>query len=296
LLKIAEEFSLKSSPNHLYQSNNYAIQHLQAQRGDKAVTYQTLLYEKKDGIGTVTINRPEALNAFNSTVYNELYDIFEAIEKDTDVRVVILRGSGEKAFAAGSDVAEMANMNTLEIQKFMATIRKASDRIYSLSKPTIAAISGYALGGGNELAMCCDLRIASEKARFGQPEINLGLIPGAGGTQRLPRLIGAAKAKEMIFLGDMIDAATALNLGLVNQVVPPEKLMEEAASWAAKLASKSAPVLAMAKLAINTGIDTDMDSGLDMEARCDALCFATEDQKEGMKAFLEKRKAIFKNK
>jgi enoyl-CoA hydratase len=178
----------------------------------------------------------------------------------------------------------------------MATIRKASDRIYSLSKPTIAVISGYALGGGNELAMCCDLRIASEKARFGQPEINLGLIPGAGGTQRLPRLIGAAKAKELIFLGDMIDAATALNLGLVNKVVPPEKLMEEAIAWATKLASKSVPVLAMAKLAINTGLDIDMDSGLDMEARCDALCFATEDQKEGMKAFLEKRKAVFKNK
>jgi enoyl-CoA hydratase len=260
------------------------------------VTYQTLLYEKKDGIGTVTINRPEALNALNSTVYNELYEVFEAIEKDDEVRAVILRGSGEKAFAAGSDVAEMSNMNTLEIQKFMATIRKASDRVSSLSKPTIAAISGYALGGGNELAMCCDLRISSEKARFGQPEINLGLIPGAGGTQRLPRLIGAAKAKEMIFLGDMIDAATALNLGLVNKVVPPEKLMEEALAWAAKLAAKSAPVLAMAKLAINTGLNTDINSGLDMEARCDALCFATEDQKEGMKAFLEKRKAAFKNK
>jgi enoyl-CoA hydratase len=186
-------------------------------------------------------------------------------------------------------------MNTLEIQKFMATIRKASDRIYNLTKPTIAAISGYALGGGNELAMCCDLRIASEKARFGQPEINLGLIPGASGTQRLPRLIGVAKAKEMIFLGDMIDAATALSLGLVNKVVPPEKLMEEAMIWAGKLASKSSPVLAMAKMAINTGIDTDINSGLDMEARCDALCFATEDQKEGMKAFLEKKKVVFKN-
>jgi enoyl-CoA hydratase len=259
------------------------------------VTYKTLLYEKKEGIGTVTLNRPEALNALNSAVYTELYEVFEAIENDDEVRAVILRGSGEKAFAAGSDVAEMANMNTLEIQKFMATIRKASDRIYSLTKPTIAAISGYALGGGNELAMCCDLRIASEKARFGQPEINLGLIPGAGGTQRLPRLIGAAKAKEMIFLGDMIDAATALNIGLINKVVPPEKLMEEALAWATKLASKSGPVLAMAKMAINTGIDTDINSGLDMEARCDALCFATEDQKEGMKAFLEKRKVVFKN-
>jgi enoyl-CoA hydratase len=260
------------------------------------VTYKTLLYEKKDGIGVVTLNRPEALNALNSTVYTELYDVFEAIENDEEVRAVVLRGSGEKAFAAGSDVAEMASMNTLEIQKFMATIRKASDRIYSLTKPTIAAISGYALGGGCELAMCCDLRICSEKARFGQPEINLGLIPGAGGTQRLPRLIGVAKAKEMIFLGDMIDAATALNLGLVNKVVPPEKLMEEAMVWATKLVSKSGPVLAMAKLAINTGIDTDINSGLNVETKCDALCFATEDQKEGMKAFLEKKKVVFKNK
>jgi enoyl-CoA hydratase len=260
------------------------------------VTYQTLLFEKKDGIGTVTLNRPEALNALNSDVYNELYDVFEKIENDEEVRVVILTGSGDRAFAAGSDVVEMANMNTLEIQKFMATIRKASDRIYTLTKPTIAAIHGYALGGGCELSMCCDLRICSEKARFGQPEINLGLIPGAGGTQRLARLVGVAKAKEMIFLGDRIDAATALGLGLVNKVVPPEKLMDEAMDWAKKLAGKSGPVLAMAKIAINTGVDTDMQSGLDMEAKCDALCFATEDQKEGMKAFLEKREAVFKNK
>jgi enoyl-CoA hydratase len=260
------------------------------------VTYKTILYEKANNIAKVTLNRPEALNALNSTVYNELYDVFEAIENDDEVRAVILTGSGEKAFAAGTDVAEMANMNTLEIQKFMATIRKASDRIYSVTKPTIAAISGYALGGGNELAMCCDLRIASEKARFGQPEINLGLIPGASGTQRLPRIIGVAKAKEMIFLGDMIDAATALNLGLVNKVVPPDKLMEEAMVWATKLASKSSPVLAMAKMAINTGLDTDLASGLTIETKCDALCFATEDQKEGMKAFLEKRKVVFKNK
>lgn len=260
------------------------------------MTYQTLLYEKKDGIGIVTLNRPDKLNALNSTVYKELYDVFTAIEDDPEVRVVILTGAGERAFAAGSDVAEMQNMNTLDIQKFMAVIRKASDQIYNLTKPTIAAIHGYALGGGCELAMCCDLRICSEKARFGQPEINLGLIPGASGTQRLPRLIGAAKAKEMIFMGDPIDAATALNLGLVNKVVPPEKLMEEAMAWAARMASKSGPVLAMAKAAINHGLDTDIDSGLDMEAKCDALCFATYDRKEGMDAFLEKRKAVFKNK
>jgi len=260
------------------------------------VTYKTLLYEKADGIARVTLNRPEALNALNSTVYTELYDVFEAIENDAEVRVVVITGSGDKAFAAGSDVVEMQNMNTLEIQQFVATIRKASDRIYTLTKPTIAAINGYALGGGCELSMCCDLRICSEKARFGQPEINLGLIPGACGTQRLTRLIGMPKAKEMIFLGDMIKADEALNLGLVNKVVPPEKLIDEAMEWAAKLASKSSPVLAMAKMAIQTGIDTDISSGLNIEARCVALCFATEDQKEGMKAFLEKRKAEFKNK
>jgi enoyl-CoA hydratase len=260
------------------------------------VTYKNLLFEKKDGIGIVTLNRPDKLNALNSAVYQELYDVFEAAENDPEVRVVILTGSGEKAFAAGSDVAEMQNMGPLEIQKFMATIRKASDFIYNLTKPTIAAIHGYALGGGNELAMCCDLRICSEKARFGQPEINLGLIPGASGTQRLPRLIGAAKAKELIFIGDMIDAATALSLGLVNKVVPPEKLMEEAMAWAAKLAGKSGPVLAMAKMAINNGTDTDLASGLNMEIKCNALCFATDDRKEGMDAFLEKRKAVFKNK
>ncbi len=260
------------------------------------MTYTTILYEKKDGIGIVTLNRPDKLNALNSTVYKELYNAFESIESDPEVRAVILTGAGERAFAAGSDVAEMQNMGPLEIQKFMATIRKASDFIYALTKPTIAAIPGYALGGGCELSLCCDLRIASEKARFGQPEINLGLIPGAGGTQRLTRLIGAAKAKEMIYMGDPIDAATALNLGLVNKVVPPEKLMEEAMAWATKLASKSGPVLAMAKMAINTGVDTDMASGLNMEIKCNALCFATEDRKEGMDAFLEKRKAVFKNK
>ncbi len=187
-------------------------------------------------------------------------------------------------------------MGPQEIQKFMSTIRKTSDFIYNLTKPTIAVIHGYTLGGGCELAMCCDLRIASEKAKFGQPEINLGLIPGASGTQRLPRLIGAAKAKELIYIGEQIDAATALNLGLVNKVVPPDKLMEEAMTWAGKLAAKSGPVLAMAKTAINTGLDTDMGSGLTIENKCNAICFSTYDRKEGMDAFLEKRKAVFKNK
>lgn len=262
------------------------------------MAYSTLLYEKKDGIGTVTLNRPDKLNALNSTVYDELYDVFASIEDDPEVRVVVLTGAGDKAFAAGSDVAEMQNMGPQEIQKFMAKIRRASDCIYWLTKPTIAAIHGYALGGGCELSMCCDLRLCSEKARFGQPEINLALIPGAGGTQRLSRLIGVAKAKEMIYLGDMIDATAALNLGLVNKVVPPEKLMEEAMAWAKQLASKSLPILSLAKMAINTGVDTDITSGLNMETKCNALSFATEDQKEGMSAFLERprRNPVFKNK
>ncbi len=260
------------------------------------MTYSTLLYEKKEGVAIVTLNRPDKLNALNSTVYNELYDVFFSIGNDPEVKVAILTGAGEKAFAAGSDIAEMQNMGPQEIQHFMATIRKASDCIYWLTKPTIAAIHGYALGGGCELSLCCDLRICSEKARFGQPEINLGLIPGAGGTQRLTRLIGAAKSKEIIYTGDMIDAATAFLLGLVNKVVPPEKLMEEAMEWAKKMASKSAPVLAMAKMAINTALDADLTTGLNMETKCNALCFATEDCKEGMNAFMEKRKAVFKNK
>jgi enoyl-CoA hydratase len=260
------------------------------------MAYSTLLYEKSNGIAKITLNRPDKLNALNSTVYKELYDAFESAENDAEVRVIVLTGSGDRAFAAGSDVAEMQNMGPQEIQKFMSTIRKTSDFIYNLTKPTIAAIHGYTLGGGCELAMCCDMRIASEKAKFGQPEINLGLIPGASGTQRLPRLIGAAKAKELIFIGEQIDAATALNLGLVNKVVPPDKLMEEAMTWAGKLAAKSGPVLAMAKTAINTGLDTDMGSGLTVENKCNAICFSTYDRKEGMDAFLEKRKAVFKNK
>jgi len=259
------------------------------------MTYKTLLFDKADGVGTVTLNRPDKLNALNSTVYKELYDVFSAIEDDDDVRVVVLTGSGEKAFAAGTDVAEMQHMNTLQIQKFMGVIRKASDMVYNLTKPTIAAIHGYALGGGCELAMCCDLRICSEKARFGQPEINLGLIPGASGTQRLPRLVGAAKAKEMIFLGDYVKADEAFRLGLVNKVVPVESLMEEAMAWAKKMASKSGPVLAMAKMAINTGLDTDISTGLNMEIKCDALCFALYDRQEGMDAFIEKREAKFEN-
>jgi enoyl-CoA hydratase len=260
------------------------------------VAYNTLLYEKADGIGTVTINRPKALNAANSEVNTELYRVFEEIEADPEVRVVILTGSGDKAFMAGADIVEMSSLDAMGSAAFALTARKAVDRVYSLSKPVIAAISGFALGGGCELAIACDLRIASETARFGQPEITVGIIPGGGGTQRLPRLIGMARAKELVYTGDMINAQAALSYGLVNKVVPADKLMEEAVGMAKKLMSRSSRILTIAKSAINTGMNLDLTSGLDYEAQCFSLCFETEDQKEGMKAFVEKRKAEFKNK
>ena len=260
------------------------------------MTYNNLLFSKENGIGIVTINRPKALNALNGEVYSELYQMFQEIENDPEVRVVILTGAGERAFVAGADVVEMQPQSSVEIHGFLGKARQASDRIYTLSKPVIAAINGFALGGGCELAMCCDLRIASESARFGQPEISLGIIPGAGGTQRLTRLVGMTKAKELMYTGDMIDAKTALAMNLVNKVVPPESLMTEAKALAQKLLSKSGAALSLLKKAINSGAEMSLPAGLDMEMECFASCFATQDQKEGMKAFLEKRKPEFKNK
>ncbi len=257
--------------------------------------YQFLLSQKEEGVALVTVNRPSALNALNATVLEELYHLFLEIESDPSVRVVILTGAG-RAFIAGADIAYMHPQSSVEIRHFVAIARKAADQIYYLNKPVIAAVNGYALGGGCEIAMCCDIRIASENARFGQPEINLGIIPGIGGTQNLTRLIGVARAKELIFYGDTIDARTALSLGLVNRVVSPDQLMLETKSFAQKLLSKSSIALALAKKAVNAGVETGYFAGLNMENECFSQCFATEDQKEGMSAFLEKRKADFKGK
>ncbi|MBA7646703.1 Short-chain-enoyl-CoA hydratase [subsurface metagenome] len=256
--------------------------------------YRTILYEKENGIGVVCINRPQVLNVQNSEMFSELYQVFNEISTDNEVRVVIITGTGDKAFVAGTDITEMKSRSSLEIRDFAIAARKANEAIYNLGKPVIAAINGFALGGGLELAMVCDLRICSENAKFGQPEINLGIIPGGGGTQRLTRLVGMTKAKELLFTGDTIDAQTAVDIGLVNKVVPNGKLMDEAKALAQKLLDKGAVALRLAKTAINTGANMVLSSALDFEADCFATCFSTEDQKEGMSAFLEKRKPQFK--
>lgn len=260
------------------------------------MTYQNLLYEKDSGISIISINRPQALNALNDAAYGELYALFQEIEKDTEVRAVIITGSGEKSFIAGTDVTSMASLNAEQARIFAGQAKKTCDLIYNLGKPVIAAVNGFALGGGCEVAMCADIRIASENARFGQPEITLGIIPGSGGTQRLTRLIGMARAKELVFTGNMIDANTALSMGLVNKVVPLANLMNEAKEMAKLIIRNGGVALTLAKIAINSGANVDLTTGLDIELQCFAQCFATEDQKEGMKAFIEKRKPQFKNK
>jgi enoyl-CoA hydratase len=258
------------------------------------MSYANLIVEK-GRIATVTINRPKVLNALNKDTLAEIKAAFDDLAADPEVKVIILTGSGEKAFVAGADISFMQPMNALEAYEFGAFAQDAFMSIEGNPKPVIAAINGYALGGGNEIAMACDLRIAADTAKFGQPEINLGIIPGFAGTQRLSRLVGKTKAKELIYTGDMIDAEEAYRIGLVNKVVPLADLMAEARKMAEKIASKGAIALKVAKSAIDTGLETDFRTGQQIEAQLFGVCFATEDQKEGMSAFLEKRKAEFKD-
>ena len=259
------------------------------------MSYQHLLYNNEDGIGIVTVNRPAVLNALNYESYTEFHTLFQEIEDDPDVRVVILTGSGQKAFIAGVDVTGMKDKNSIEINDFIAVARGANDRVYTLSKPVIAAINGFALGGGFEMALCCDLLLASKNARVGQPEISLGIVPGGGAMQRLTRLVGIHRAKELVYTGDIIDADTALSMGLVNRVMPLENLMPEARALARKLLGKSSVALSFAKKAMNSGVNMSLTSGIDADECFFARCFATEDQKEGMNAFVAKRKPVFKN-
>jgi len=253
-----------------------------------------ILVNVHDGIATITINRPELLNALSPAVYHELNEGLIMLSSDPAVKAVIITGAGIKAFVAGADIAAMSVMSSNEAIHFAAAGKEAVSRIETMSKPVIAAINGLALGGGCELALACDFRVASSTAKFGQPEINLGIIPGNGGTQRLTRLVGMSKAKEMIMLGEIISAEQALQIGLVYQVVEAEQLMPVAVQLAKKLSQKAPVALAMAKRSIHRAIGSDADDGLEFEINCFAHCFSTRDQKEGMKAFLEKRSPIYK--
>lgn len=257
--------------------------------------YSKLLVEKENGIAIVKINNPQSLNALNSTILGELDTLFTELENDSSISVIILTGEG-KAFVAGADITEMSSMDAAEGKAFGEKGAKVFRKIELLSKPVIAAVNGYALGGGCELAMCCDIRIASAKAKFGQPEVGLGITPGFSGTQRLPRLVGMGKAKELIFTAEAINADEACRIGLVNSVAEPEELMNTAAAMAEKIAGKAPAAVKYSKESINRGMQCSMDEAINIEANLFGLCFATEDQKEGMKAFMEKRKAKFNNK
>jgi len=257
--------------------------------------YSTLLIEQKGGIAIVKVNRPEALNALNETVIEELSDVFGEIEADDSIGVAILTGEG-RSFVAGADIAAMKEMTAIEGRAFMLKGQAMMQKIESLGKPVIAAINGFALGGGCELAMACDFRFASEKAKFGQPEVSLGIIPGFGGTQRLPRLVGKGMAKLLIYSGEMITAGEAKAIGLVERVYPPEELLAETEKFAGLILSKAPIAVASAKAAINNGMNADLPTGIAFEAEASVAPFGSEDRIEGMGAFLEKRTAAFKNK
>jgi len=260
------------------------------------MTFDNLLYACTGRVALVTINRPKALNSINIETLLDLKRCFEALATDPDVDVVILTGAGSKAFVAGADIAMMQTFDVLAARNFVRLGHQVLNLIENLPQPVIAAINGFALGGGCELAMACDIRLASDTARFGQPEVNLGVIPGFGGTQRLPRLVGKGRAKQILFTGDMLDAAEAVRIGLANQAVPAEQLLETAQAMAAKIAAKGQVAVRFAKEAVNNGLELDLDRANHYEAELFGLCFASEDQKEGMAAFLEKRPAQFKGK
>lgn len=257
--------------------------------------YENILLEKADKIAVLTVNRADKLNALNSAVHREGVAALDELAGDETVRVVIIKGAGEKAFVAGADISEFVE-NTPEAQRNVMLSRSLFNAINEFPKPVIAMINGFCLGGGNELAMACDLRIASERSKFAQPEINLGIMCGGGGTQRLTRLIGETRAMQLILTGDMIDAATALQFGLVNAVHSAEELEAKTMELAGKIAEKAPIALRYSKEAVKLASRSNLDEGLRREIDLFALCFATEDKQEGVSAFLEKRKPEFKGK
>ena len=260
------------------------------------MAYENINYTVENGIATIAINRPKALNALNLATLTELKDVVEKIAVDKAVQVVIITGAGEKSFVAGADIVEMSTKNAVEGRVWGQVGQNIFTEIENLPQPVIAAVNGFALGGGCELACACDIRYASENAKFGQPEVGLGITPGFGGTQRLTRVVGRGHAQELIYTANIIDAQEALRIGLVNKVVPQAELMD-AVMKLAKTITKKAPVaVQLAKAAINRGINCDVVTGISYEAEVFGLCFATADQKEGMKAFIEKRKPTFEGK
>src|SRR3954452_22071358 len=258
-------------------------------------SYETLLLEKRNRVAIITINRPDKRNALNIKTREEGAALLEELRNDSSVGVVVFTGAGDKAFIAGADIGEFAGRTSIT-QRDVMMGRSLFTAIDSFPKPVIVMVNGYCLGGGCELALSCDLRIASDRASFGQPEINLGIIPGGGGTQRLTRLVGEGKAMELILTGDIIDARTAFNLGLVNMVVPAADLKAKTMEIANRISEKSPIALRMAKEAVRAASRSSLDEGLRREVDLFALCFSSEDKDEGVKAFLEKRKPAFKGK
>ena len=257
------------------------------------MTWNNLLLEKDGPVAVLTINRPKVLNALNGETVRELGEAIEQLERDSEVAVVIITGAGDRAFVAGADIAFMQNLTPMEAREFAQLGQRVLSRIENLSKPVIAAVNGFALGGGCELAMACDLRLAADTAVFGQPEIKLGIIPGAGGTQRLARLVGLTRAKELVFFGEPIDAQEAYRIGLVNRVVPADRLLAEARAWAERLAALPPVALALAKRALDAGASAPLPVGLDLERLAFAALFGTADEQEGVAAFLERRPPRF---
>lgn len=256
-------------------------------------TYETLIFERRDRVGIITINRPDKRNALNIKTREEGAALLDELRTDTSVNVVVITGAGDKAFIAGADIGEFAG-RTAMMQRDVMTARSLFNAIDTFPKPVIAMVNGYCLGGGCELALACDIRTASDKASFGQPEINLGIIPGGGGTQRLTRVVGEGKAMEMILTGEIIDAQTAFQIGLVNHVFPADQLEAKTLEIANRIAEKSPVALALAKEAVKIASRSTLDEGLRREVDLFALCFSTEDKDEGVRAFLEKRKPEFK--
>ena len=260
------------------------------------MAYENLLLEKEGALAILYVNRPKALNALNKDTLLEMKDAITSIKDDPEIDVLIVTGAGDKSFVAGADIAFMQNLTAVEAREFGALGQEVFRMIEAMEKPSIAAVNGFALGGGCELAMCCDFRIASSKAKFGQPEVGLGITPGFGGTQRLPRLVGSGMARQMLYTADVINASEALRIGLVNNVVAPEELMDVVKGIAGRIISKGKLAVRFSKVAANEGLQTDIDRAMTIEADLFGLCFSTEDQKEGMGAFIEKRSPNFTGK